>query len=93
MPAQANEVFVEPPSPSLPSIAPPTAPLAEDDPALVRGFVEHYLVTRGYAVSTRNARIVTAALCTCTEPLGVDWSPLERHVDAVLDPSAMPRAA
>lgn len=66
-------------------------PDGQDDPDAMRDFVQHYLAARGFRMTTRNARVVVAALATCTAVF--DWRVMERHVDSALDPDMLHRAA
>ena len=63
-----------------------------DDASDMKDFVEQYLTSRGYSVTTRNARVVVAAIARC-RPEGLHGAALEACVDEALDPELLRPAA
>ena len=63
-----------------------------DDSSNMREFVEQYLTSRGYSITTRNARVVVAAIARC-RPDALEGAALEACVDQALDPELLRPAA
>lgn len=84
--------IVEDSSISTAASCPPSAGDAEQDNMdSMKQFVEQYLQTRGFELTSRNARMVVATLATAS---GItDWRALEQHVDGELDRERLRPAA
>ncbi|MEP7208509.1 MAG: hypothetical protein ABI920_16345 [Casimicrobiaceae bacterium] len=66
--------------------------LDADGSDFMRSFVEQYLTSRGYSITSRNARVVVAAIARCRPP-GLDAPTLEACIDRALDPELLRPAA
>ncbi len=63
-----------------------------EDQLYLRQFVEQYLTSRGYTTTSRNARLVVAAIASC-RPGPLDGPALEACVDKALNPELLRPAA
>ena len=63
-----------------------------EDTSYMQHFVEQYLTSRGYSVSSRNARVVVSVIAGC-RPGPLDDEALELCIDRALDPELLRPAA
>ncbi len=69
----------------------PSADDSEEQPYL-KQFVEQYLTSRGFSLSSRNARVIVAAIADC-RPTAMDGAALEQCIDRTVNPELLRSAA